>query len=37
MVNYRKELRMEVDIRKKKKDRKNNIICEKNEKDTRGS
>ena len=37
MVNYRRELRMGVDLRKKKKNRESNRVCRKNKKDIRRS
>jgi len=36
IANYNREMRMEVDIRKKRKSRKDNRVCRKNEEDTRG-
>ena len=34
IANYRREMRMEVDLRRKRKDGKGNGICGENEKDT---
>jgi len=37
MSNYRRELRIGADIRKKRKNRKSNRVCRENEKGARGS
>jgi len=37
MLNYRRELRIGADIRKKSKNRKSNRVCRENEKGARGS